>query len=698
MTGIFLCLTLAMSLVSGTDTDPLLATQELFDLAQSPQPECMVFNFSSGRPAEHHGVKGLEVLFSNVQWPNVTFQAPDPGWRWNEFQGVSVRLYNPGDRPVDVSMRVDNKGADGWQNCNTSSGSVPPHGHYDLQLRFNDGTPEPLWGMRGVPGMPPRGEGARLDLSQITAFQVFLSRPQQEQTLLFERASLFRWNNASATGVPMPFVNRFGQYIHADWPGKVKDETDLRGRADVERKELASRGNLPGRDRFGGWADGPKLGATGWFRTEKVDGKWWMVTPAGSLFLSFGVDCVGTWEQTFVEKRQDWFEWLPGDDDPLKEFYGQGNGAHSMADSIGGKGRTFSFYRANLFRKYGQTWPEQWRMSVGPRLKSWGFNTIANWSQDDAAKASEMPYTASTGLQKVPTIEGARGYWAKMMDVYDPAFAAEATRAIAAMTASHASNPLCFGYFVDNELAWEGVNEGVLASKPGQPARTALVEQLLQKYATIELLNSAWGTACASWDSLAAPAKPGAAYQSDMSAYLYHFALRYFTVLRDEIRRCAPNHLYLGCRFAMAPDEAVRACAETADIVSFNLYYREIPAGKWTGPNGFDRPAIVGEFHFGALDRGMFHPGLVRAQSQEDRARCLSHYLESVADHPLFVGCHWFQYVDEPITGRWYDGENYNIGLVDITDTPYPEMTTQASSTLSTIYPRRMKHALDNTP
>ena len=140
------------------------------------------------------------------------------------------------------------------------------------------------------------------------------------------------------------------------------------------------------------------------------------------------------------------------------------------------------------------------------------------------------------------------------------------------------------------------------------------------------------------------------------------------------------------------------ACAETADIVSFNLYYREIPKDKWTGPNGFDRPAIVGEFHFGALDRGMFHCGLVRTLNQEDRARCLAHYLESVADHPLFVGCHWFQYMDEPVTGRWYDGENYNIGLVDITDTPYPEMVAAARTTLSSIYARRAGKAVQRTP
>jgi len=49
-----------------------------------------------------------------------------------------------------------------------------------------------------------------------------------------------------------------------------------------------------------------------------------------------------------------------------------------------------------------------------------------------------------------------------------------------------------------------------------------------------------------------------------------------------------------------------------------------------------------------------------------------------VLTHPNFVGCHWFQYNDQPLTGRWFDGENYNIGFVTVTDTPYPEMVEAA--------------------
>ncbi|MCA9439921.1 MAG: hypothetical protein KC964_03880, partial [Candidatus Omnitrophica bacterium] len=49
-------------------------------------------------------------------------------------------------------------------------------------------------------------------------------------------------------------------------------------------------------------------------------------------------------------------------------------------------------------------------------------------------------------------------------------------------------------------------------------------------------------------------------------------------------------------------------------------------------------------------------------------------------------GCHWFQYIDEPITGRTHDGENYNIGFVDVTDTPYRELVHSARKVHSEVY------------
>ena len=38
---------------------------------------------------------------------------------------------------------------------------------------------------------------------------------------------------------------------------------------------------------------------------------------------------------------------------------------------------------------------------------------------------------------------------------------------------------------------------------------------------------------------------------------------------------------------------------------------------------------------------------------------------------PSIVGVHWFQYLDQPVTGRLLDGENGHFGLVGITDVPF---------------------------
>ena len=658
----------------------------------SALPEGMKQNNTEARVARRDGKNVMQVDFRLTDWPNVHFAAPGGNWDWNDYAGIAVDLYNPEDQPVDVCMRVDDDpSADGMAHCNTGNATIPARGRGVLQVRFNTSVRERFWGMRGTPGRGPVGQGPVINPAHITAFQVFLSRPTKAHTLLLEQVRLFGKGAHSDEAIAFPFVNRFGQYMHANWPGKLHDEADFAKRIKKEQRALHAKPAPRGRDKFGGWADGPKLEGTGWFRTQQVNGKWWLVTPDGHLFFSNGVDCVATWEQTFVEGRDAWFEWLPDSNDAIfKGMFAQVSGAHSMAEPIGGKGRTFSFYRANLARKYGEAWPEQWRTNVYPRLQSWGFNTIANWSQGDVIENSPMPFVASIGIGgAIRELEGAKGYWGHMRDVFDESFARAADASIAPTARTFANNPLCIGYFVDNEMAWETIREGTLASPPDQPCRKALVEQLQAKYAALEKLNAAWGTTAADWDALRVPAKPTEACAADLDVFVYQFAHKYFEVVNAALKKYAPHQLYLGCRFATAPPQAVRACADVADVVSYNLYYREIPCEKFTGANGLGKPIIIGEFHFGALDRGMFHTGLVATSSQKERAAQYIKYVRSVADCPAFVGCHWFQYVDEPITGRWFDGENYNIGFVDVADTPYPELVKAARKVHGELYQRR---------
>src|SRR5260370_7200141 len=62
-------------------------------------------------------------------------------------------------------------------------------------------------------------------------------------------------------------------------------------------------------------------------------------------------------------------------------------------------GRAFNFYTANLERKFGPDWRERWREETVQRLKSWGFNTIGNWSEPALCALHPLPYTLPLRLE-----------------------------------------------------------------------------------------------------------------------------------------------------------------------------------------------------------------------------------------------------------------------------------------------------------
>jgi hypothetical protein len=147
------------------------------------------------------------------------------------------------------------------------------------------------------------------------------------------------------------------------------------------------------------------------------------------LFWSHGVDCVGVSNATPLTDRETYFSELPEPESPYAVFYGRGNWA--PVDYYKGRGeyRTFDFSAANLARKYGPDWRSEHADMAHRRLRSWGMNTIANWSDRDIYQQRKTPYvtTISAGSR---TIEGSEGYWGKFFDVFDPDFRRSLGRAM----------------------------------------------------------------------------------------------------------------------------------------------------------------------------------------------------------------------------------------------------------------------------
>jgi len=611
-------------------------------------------------------------------WPGVTLKAPQGKWDLSSREHVFLVLRNIGNQAVTINCRVDNPGADGSANCVTASMSLHPKTTETLIVRLSPtcvrlSEPLNLIGMRRAPG-----ERGKIDPSNITQLLVYVSKPREDH--VFEIAQVCAGGHVSTLEAKnfLPFIDEFGQFIHREWPEKTHSQQELAAHGKAELKDFAAHPGPTDRDQYGGWTASPTRKAAGFFRVEKHEGKWWLVDPEGRLFWSHGVDCVRMTNSTPIGDRENYYRDLPKADSPFARFYGSGRGAaHGYYEKLTPY-KTYDFSKANLWRKYGQNWEKESAEMAHRRLKSWGMNTIANWSDATVCLMRKTPYTATIG-GGARRIEGSEGYWGKFYDVFDPEFRQSLRQRMEQEKDRSANDPWCIGYFVHNELSWgDEVSLAVAAliSPADQPAKKVFIENLKAKYNEIAELNAAWGTNHASWEALLqstqAPDKKKA--WDDLAAFYTKIAETYFQTIREEVKAVAPNHLYMGCRFAWVNDRAARAAAKFCDVVSYNRYSYSVAEHRL--PEGIDMPVVIGEFHFGATDRGMFHPGLKETVNQEYRAATYKRYVQGALRNPCIVGTHWFQYQDQATTGR-SDGENYQIGFVDICDTPYPE-TIQA--------------------
>ena len=657
-----------------------------FDLSKVTTSDAKVARAPSGQ--------ALRVVTGHQQaWPGATLPAPGGRVDLSAFGHVALEVKNVGEAKVTVHCRVDNPGADGAKNCVSGSLALEPGQSGTLRVPLKRSAESQLdgklFGMRGYPHAP--GTQGALDPKNVTQLLVFVSKPTGDHA--FEIARV----HAGGTYTPptawvtdadpfFPFIDTFGQYKHKDWPGKVHSLKELQARREAEAKELAADPGPKDWDKYGGFASGPQRQATGFFRTEKVDGKWWLVDPDGHLFFSHGIDCVRMIDTTPIDERATWFESFPGDQPEFKEFLSRG---YALKGHYAGRSpQCFTFAAANMKRKYGPGWKEAYADTAHQRLRSWGLNTIANWSDSGVFLQRRTPYTDNLGSRGARMIEGSEGYWGKFPDVFDPRFARGIRRAMEGKQGSSANDPWCIGYFSDNEMSWGdevSLALGALKSPPDQAAKKEFIADLQAKYGDIAKLNAVWGTAHASWDALLesreAPDRKKA--REDLTSFYTKAAETYFRTVRDAIKAVAPNQLYLGCRFAWVNDLAARAGGKYCDVVSYNLYRRSVADFKYPGP---DKPLLIGEFHFGALDRGLFHTGLVPVENQAARAQSYKDYVLGAVKHPQFVGTHWFQWKDEPTTGRVYDEENYQIGFVDVADTPYREIIEVSREVGRTMY------------
>ena len=597
--------------------------------------------------------------------------------------------------------------------------------------------------------MKIRGLKTNVDFSKVASIKLYMEHTHVDKSIVLDNFRI-----VETPPVPEDYlvgiIDKYGQAEKLDFPGKITSDSQLKQLADAELTMLTKEGTMAERGKFGGWTAGPKLEATGYFRTEKVGDQWAMVDPEGYLFFSTGlanVRMANTTSFTGIDFKADTVRYrdpedvtpedsrgmvalsedvtntayvaypsrnkmfldLPSYDDPLANNY-----SYRREQHIGpfAHGETYSHYQANLERRYGEATKgahlEKWIDVTLQRFLNWGFTSFGNWAAYEFYHENRMPYFANGWIiGDFNTVKSGMDYWGPMPDVFDPEFARRAKVTVDVIAEEVKGNPWCIGVFIDNEKSWG--RPGSIANQYGiilyalarnadeSPVKTEFIRILKDKHNTIESLNAAWETDIENWATLEAGINYlekenfSDAMEADFSTLLEAYANKYFKTVHDALAEVMPNHMYMGCRFATwgMGKEVRSAATKYVDVFSYNYYHEALSKNYWKFLEDIDRPSVIGEWHIGTTDAGLFHPGLVIASDQEDRAKMYTKYMETVIDNPYFVGAHWFQYLDSPTSGRAHDGENYNVGFVRITDVPYEPLVKATKAFNRNLYKRK---------
>ena len=129
------------------------------------------------------------------------------------------------------------------------------------------------------------------ELTSVESIGLAMQYPINKPTIELRAIHLAKEDEGSEFLEKTPVVDEFGQWVHVEYPRKIKNAEQLTKELTDEAARWA-----PGRISVtANWAvtRTPRPRATGFFHVEQIDGKWWFVDPHGHLYLSMGVNGAG---------------------------------------------------------------------------------------------------------------------------------------------------------------------------------------------------------------------------------------------------------------------------------------------------------------------------------------------------------------------------------------------------------------------
>ena len=464
-----------------------------------------------------------------------------------------------------------------------------------------------------------------------------------------------------------PILDVYSQLRQADYPGKISSDLDLKAAFQADDQQLAAWPPRSDVDAFGGTlnTDLARKG-TGFYATVKHDGFWWLQTPLGNPAFYTGVSTAPAveWDSTPVTAREELFSALPPRAGLTPSLWARGVWGSENIEQA-------AVHALNLIKRFGEgNFDAKAKEECRQRIAAWGFTGLGKWSQE----LPKTPILPVISLPDIPKID-------RHFDVYDAHICAKIQDSLDRQLSPNRDNPYILGYSFGNEydeIITPAEILHILGSKAASPAKLALID-----FATKHLyggssdnLRFAWGI----HNSLSLDKQQMVCTPTDLEPLREAYATQYYSTLYHSFKTADPNHLYFG--FWIVPgwwvnDKDWDLIAQNVDVIGFDRY------ADWPGIENlltrFDKPVLLGEFSFPAWyggTRGFGRYSLFTETDAESGKR-YSTLVNAAAKCPQCVGTMWFQYRDEPITGRGpveagsvAMGEHYAFGLIDAKDLP----------------------------
>lgn len=382
---------------------------------------------------------------------------------------------------------------------------------------------------------------------------------------------------------------------------------------------------------FGGFKVWQKE-ATGFFRTEKIDNRWWIIDPEGYPFIYKGI-------------------------------------------AVFNAGRSVNQQKA-FDKKFGSK--ENWVKQESKLLRDNGFNGVGAWSNVDLVRNAENPlvYTVIISPMGRYHSDHIKKYGGKYKEaswqnyrfdlvmVFDKEFDAYVQKAVEEVC-QYKNDKYLMGYFTDNELPW--------------------FNDALDKHLTLLAKDEQGYIAAKAWldKRKGFNASLADVNQQDRMAFTAFYFETYMKKVTEALRKADPNHMYLGCRFnqdkeqELTNPEIFKVAGKYMDIISINHYRKWEPNqelmnnwGEWSG-----KPFLITEWYTKGEDSGL--PNNTGAgwlvRTQKERGLFYQNFTLDLLKNKNSVGWHWFKYMDnDPLDlSTDYSNRDSNKGIVNSNFEPY---------------------------